>query len=77
MLSRLVSVTIIRSLATLLETVFLKKTQRTFLSWETWSTSKCHSVFSCESRLVERINSYLWHQAQNATEYNQLTFGEP
>ena len=41
---RPVFATIIRSLAMLLDIVFLKKTRPKSLSWETWSTSKCHFV---------------------------------
>ena len=76
MLLQPVSVTITHSLAMLLETVFLKKTRPKFLNWGTLNTSKCHPVSPYGSRLHKPNNSYLWHQAENATEYNQLTFGQ-
>jgi hypothetical protein len=77
MLLQPVSVTITRSPAMLPETVFLKMTRPKSLNWGILSTSKRHSMSPCRSHTyVEPTNSYLWHRAENATEYNQLTFGQ-
>ena len=59
----------------LLGVVFLAKTQLNFLNLGTLNTSIIWCL-PADRAHVEPTNNYILHRAENATEYNQLTFGQ-